>query len=283
LTRQTLDVCVDYAPTQIEGRQFEPSGTGGGASGVSIGATFASPVLVAGAGGGGGGDAGSPFTGHEGGNAGFPDGSHAFGDGGEGGTQEHGGVSFGGSVEEATAGSCFTASGPGKGGADVTYEYHVTEELRSEGATGGGGYCGGGGGEAATLGTSGGGGGSDYCTETSAVTGCTISAGAGTGTVAGSAPGDAQVTLTYTAPTVQERLASLLTAVTGARAHTRPPLMSKVMAIQHFVAEQKERPACLRLAGFIRFVNARIGTKLTNEQAESFDKQADEIQVALGC
>jgi hypothetical protein len=120
----------------------------------------------------------------------------------EGGTQEQGGAG-GGGPEGGSAGSCFTASGPGKGGADATFVQfpgQPFERLVSDGGTGGGGYCGGGGGGEATVGTGGGGGGSDFCTETATITGCTITAGAGTGTVAGSAPGDAQVTLTYTVP-----------------------------------------------------------------------------------
>jgi len=70
------------------------------------------------------------------------------------------------------------------------------------GGGGGGGYYAGQGGEGGFDNPGGGGGGgSDFCTDTTSITGCTVISGAGTQTVAGSAAGDAQVVLTFTLAT----------------------------------------------------------------------------------
>jgi len=182
---EILDVCVDVGGGPGGTNGF---GTGGGASGVSIGTDFTQPVLVAG-GGGGGGDG---FTyGGSGGAPGLPAGSAGGnGDdsaGGGGGTASKVGSGNGGGSD----GHTFGAAGPGQGGTGGAGGF-------GGGGGGGAGYNGGGGGGDAPVtppGGGGGGGGSDFCTDTASVTGCTVSPGAGTGTSAGASPGDAMVTL----------------------------------------------------------------------------------------
>ena len=104
----------------------------------------------------------------------------------------------GGSGEAGTGGngSGFTAGGPGTGGSGAG------PAAEQSGGGGGGGYFGGGGGGgghgATNDGGAGGGGGTDFCTNTSTISGCAVSSGAGTGTAAGGAAGDARVILTYT-------------------------------------------------------------------------------------
>ena len=190
---QALDVCVD-----VGGGSTQGSGTGGGASGVSLGSTFASPVVVA-AGGGGGGNAGIDQPGGgSGGSAGSSSGDPGVtvpgyqfyvpaDTGGGGGTQSAfgtGGTSSGGN------GGALDAAGPGAGGVGGEYYY---------GGGGGAGYNGGGGGGGGEAGGAGGGGGSDFCGSGADIAACAYFH-AGTGTIAGGAPGDAQVTLTYTLP-----------------------------------------------------------------------------------
>ncbi len=172
---------------------------GGGASGVSLGSDFSDPVLVA-AGGGG------ETYGTEGGNAGEPGHTHAATDAGGGGgagtlTEGGEGGAAHGSGEPGFPGVGFTTAGPGFGGEGAS-------EFYEGGGGGGGGYYGGGGGGTAGGGyAGGGGGGSDFCGNGASE--CERHAQEGTETVAGSAPGDAQVTLTYTA-------ASDCTSVRGA-------------------------------------------------------------------
>jgi len=195
-TGGSLRICVD----SDGGAGASPDGGyGGGASGVGLGTDFSSPVLVAG-GGGGGGRSGS-VAGGGGGGAGFPGG--AAGGNGGGSTGGSGGdnlTSSGGAPGTPTlvtcgAGSATTATGPGAGGCGGA--------NGAEGGGGGGaGYFGGGGGGGGTGGPgfsgAGGGGGSDFCAGTNpSVTGCTFTPAAGTQTVAGTSPGDAQVTLIY--------------------------------------------------------------------------------------
>lgn len=191
---EMLDVCVAY------GGGGDYSGFGGGASGVSTGSTFASPVLVAG-GGGAPGQAGDHLgSGAPGGNAGFPGGSPGgaadgrYLPGGGGGTQTEGGQSdHGWGIVSGGDGSGFTAKGPGTGG----FGGVDLDNSRAFGGGGGGGYYGGGGGPLENESASGGGGGSDFCTETAAVTGCSVSSGEGSQPIAGSSPGDARVTISY--------------------------------------------------------------------------------------
>ncbi|HEV2982429.1 MAG TPA: hypothetical protein VGX51_13450 [Solirubrobacteraceae bacterium] len=190
---ESLYVCVDVGGGAGAANL---GGRGGGASGVSRVAGFLSaPVLVAGGGGGGAGG----FNGSFGGAAGHPNGSPGPGEcggGGGGGTQTSGGAGGTGSCggEPGTKGSGPTASGPGGGGGGG--------EGLGGGGGGGGGYYGAGGGEGGHgEPAGGGGGGSDFCNETTSVSLCTFMSGAGTGTEAGEAQGDAKVTLTYTVVT----------------------------------------------------------------------------------
>ena len=145
----SLYVCVDF-------RGF---GSGGGASGVSLGSDFSRPVLVAGGGGSAGSYGGGIYVAN-GGNAGYPrgqNGSSGFAGtaaGGGGGTANSGGVGGdGGGFDSGTDGSGSTAAGPGVGGAGGGAGY---------GGGGGGGYFGGGGGGGLPVvgGVGGGGGGS---------------------------------------------------------------------------------------------------------------------------
>lgn len=192
--KQALDICVD-----VEGGspQSPEAGTGGGASGVSIGSTFGDPVVIA-AGGGGGGEAGVDAPGGgNGGAAGAATGSTGGGvpgypgyvspdTGGTGGSQSTFGT--GGSAGGGDGGATSAATGPGTGGSGGGNYY---------GGGGGAGYYGGGGGGGGEAGGAGGGGGSDYCSGAGDVVPCADSP-SGTGTGAGDAPGDAMVTLTYT-------------------------------------------------------------------------------------
>jgi hypothetical protein len=199
---QSLDVCVAFGggAAGVAALSGPNGGSGGAASGVSLGSAFSSPVLVAGAGGGGGGSTSGMVPGGAGGSAGLPagsaGGSGATGTSGGGGTATSGGSGGGaGTAPGGTGGAGFSASGPGAGGAGGT-------GPGAGAGGGGGGYFGGGGGgsDASTLGpfgVGGGGGGSDFCSTAASVSGCTVSPAAGTQTVAGSASGDAQVILTY--------------------------------------------------------------------------------------
>jgi hypothetical protein len=193
---EVLDVCVDQGggpggPGQFGGG---PGGNGGGASGVSLGSDFSSPMLVAGGGGGrgggggaGGGSAGTPVAG-SGGN------SVVNGGGGGDNTTAMGGIA-GTSAQplcDGGAGGQFGPAGPGSGGPGGA-------GVCGDGGGGGGaGYFGGGGGASAGVPGAGGGGGTDFCA--TSVAGCAMSSGAGTQATAGSATGDAQVTITYTVP-----------------------------------------------------------------------------------
>jgi hypothetical protein len=190
---EDLFVCVDEGGG-AGGLSEVPAldgGPGGGASGVSRGSDFASPVLIA-AGGGGAGGGGSVAIG-AGGNAGEAgkDGE-ATGSGGGAGTETKGGAggkgaqTFGAGAN-GLEGEKFSALGPGHGGAGG----------EPGGGGGGGGYYGGGGGgdEAGGAG-GGGGGGSDFCAN--GASSCARQAEAGTKPEAGTAEGDAKVTLTYT-------------------------------------------------------------------------------------
>jgi hypothetical protein len=247
-----------------------PAGNGGGRSEV----LSSWPLVVAG-GGGGGGASIAGFLGGDGGSSkalvgdnGGP-GEPGVGGGGEGG--EGGGLSEGNGgagVPSCLEGSPGMGETGGKGGGRTGSPTSSCEA----GGGGGGGYKGGGGGGPADFdgGASGGGGaGSSF-----------IAPSATTGEVASGAGEEQKVLITYTVTaTVQERLASLLKAVTGFGPRTR--LANKVKAIQFYVAKNKKRPACTRLAGFISL--AQTGKKITKEQAASFTKEANEIQAALGC
>lgn len=196
-----------YVCADVGGGEGGP-GTGGGASGISRGSDFSSPLLVA-AGGGGGGTV--PFSGgtyeetQPGGAAGYPVGEsgppqeeiycEGGGTGGDNLTGEGGagGHAYCGETASGSPGAGTTAAGPGAGGAGGSV-------AGVHGGGGGAGYYGGGGGAASDIergeaadGT-GGGGGSDYC---AAGLGCVRSAGAGTEHLAGTAPGDAEVSIRY--------------------------------------------------------------------------------------
>ena len=195
---QTLNACVDVGGALGGGDGFGGAGTGGGASGVSIGSTFADPVVVAG-GGGGAGDGNSLVNGGNWGNAGSTNSNGGGGyNGAGGGTGGSGGGGGGGgnSAPSGANGSSTDSSGPGVGGTGGSAVFGG-----GGGGGGGGGYVGGGGGGGAEgYSGAGGGGGSDYCAGASPVSSCDTSPGMGTQTVAGGAAGDAQVVLTYTAP-----------------------------------------------------------------------------------
>jgi hypothetical protein len=188
---ESLFVCVDNGGGQ--GGLIETShggGPGGGASGVSRGTNFESPVLVAGGAGGAGGEGVGSFG--AGGNAGEAgkDGS-VVGSGGGAGTESEGGA--GGAPEHSGgAGTKFAGLGPGRGGAGGS---SIGNPFGGGG--GGGGYFGGGGGGGTDEGgAGGGGGGSDFCGN--GATSCERQAEAGTKHEAGEAEGDAKVALTYT-------------------------------------------------------------------------------------
>jgi hypothetical protein len=212
-----LYVCVDVGGG-AGGAGYNP-GAGGGASGVSTGddSAFNAPLLVAGGGGGGGAQIDSALGGN-GGNAGSPIGGTGgtteatIGGGGGDNTTLTGGIGGGGD-DVGGNGLEYTDSGPGVGGVGAT-------GSTEGGAGGGAGYFGGGGGgdgDGIGFGSGGGGGGSDYCGASVDLTDCTISSGAGTGTVAGSATGDAQVTLTYDVATSTEAVS--IPATYSASAH----------------------------------------------------------------
>ena len=205
-----LDVCVDQGGGSGGPGQFGggAGGNGGGASGVSLGADFSSPMLVAGGGGGQGGGGGGA-----GGSAGTPvagSGGNTFVNGGGGGDNTTGmGGAAGTSANplcDAGAGGQFGPAGPGSGGPGGA-------GVCGDGGGGGGaGYFGGGGGASAGVPSAGGGGGTDFCA--TSVAGCTVSSGAGTQTTAGSATGNAQVTITYTVPAAPS--VSITTPASGA-------------------------------------------------------------------
>jgi hypothetical protein len=209
---QTLDVCVDFGGGAGGSSTNANGGAGGGASGVAVGSDFSLPAMIA-AGGGGAGSASGPgsVTGEAGGAAGDPIGvggvpSPCFSPGpiaacgGGGGTQSAFGAGGAASVDSGTMGGnggAVTAAGPGVGGAGGS------DPFDGGGGGGGAGYHGGGGGGGGDAFGGAGGGSSDLCKNATvgAVLGsCAVSPGAGTGTAAGSATGDAHVTLTYTVP-----------------------------------------------------------------------------------
>jgi hypothetical protein len=190
---EQLDICVDYGG----GAAYGNGGDGGGASGVALGTTFASPLVIAGGGGGGGGNGGGAgggagesvgATGGSSGGTGGAGGSNISpvgpGAGGQDAPDDHG---TGGN---GTAGSATNADGPGTGGTGAV--------ALADGGGGGAGFYGGGGGSAAELTGSGagGGGGSDDC-DTSLVGSCAFLSGFGTQPAAGPAAGDAQVLISY--------------------------------------------------------------------------------------
>jgi hypothetical protein len=186
---QVLYVCVD----QGGGPSVNSGGRGGGASGVSMGSDFSSPVLVAGGGGGGG----AFGAGGAGGSAGMPvaeAGANTIVGGGGGGDNIAGQGGAAGTSPQplcnGQAGGGFTAAGPGIGGGGGG------SVCGDGGGAGGGGYYAGGGGAASGVAGAGGGGGTDFCA--AAIEGCAVSSGAGTQTTAGAGPGFAQVTISYT-------------------------------------------------------------------------------------
>jgi hypothetical protein len=190
---ENLFVCVDEAGgAGGEKESGHGGGPGGGASGVSRGANFESPVLVAAGGGGAG--AGGVETFGGGGNAGEAGKDGQFTpSGGGAGTESEGGTGGAHPGHAGEAGAKFTGLGPGSGGAGG-----LGSGNPFGGGGGGGGYFGGGGGGGEDEGAAGGGGGgSDFCGN--GVTSCIKSAQAGTSHEAGEAEGDAKVTLTYTA------------------------------------------------------------------------------------
>ena len=241
------------------------AGNGGGRSEVLT----ASPLVVAG-GGGGGGSGSFGVSGRTGGSAEALVGNNGEsapsfgGEGGEGGglSEGKGGAGFSGCV----ASSAGMLENGGEGGG-----WNGSTTAFCEGAGGGGGgHTGGGGGGGGFNGGGGGGAGSSFI------------APSATGEVSSGANEAQRVLITYTVTeTVQERLENLLADVTGVGPGMS--LANKVKAIQGYVAKPKQKPACNRLAGFITFVTMRTGKKITKEQAESFIKQANEIQAALGC
>ncbi|HWX75572.1 MAG TPA: hypothetical protein VNZ05_09715 [Solirubrobacteraceae bacterium] len=188
---ENLFVCVDQAGgAGGEKETGHGGGPGGGASGVSRGANFETPVLVAAGGGGAG--AGGVETFGAGGNAGEAGKDGQFTpSGGGAGTESEGGAGGAHPGHAGEAGTKFTGLGPGSGGAGG-----LGSGNPFGGGGGGGGYFGGGGGGGEDEGAAGGGGGgSDFCGN--GVTSCIKSAQAGTSHEAGEAEGDAKVTLTY--------------------------------------------------------------------------------------
>jgi hypothetical protein len=197
---ETLDVCVDFgggAPGSAAGS----ADAGGGASGVGVGASFASPLIVAGGGGGSnglggnGGSAGQTVgvlgSGVLGGAVGGSGGSDTLDAGGAGGSGYDGGSS-------GKTGGATTTAGPGSGGKGGTDGSGSGGSYGGGG--GGGGYYGGGGGGGGNFsgndGPASGGGGSDYC-DTAVLASCTYGAGEGTQNAAGVGQGFAQVDLAY--------------------------------------------------------------------------------------
>jgi hypothetical protein len=247
-------------------------GGGGGASDVRTTSlefpfpgsdTLESRLLVA----GGGGGRGTPCSllsepGGFGGDAEQPGGNGANcgtpgGEGGGAGKETEGGAGGGG----------FAIGRPGSLGTGG-----VGGGFRGGG--GGGGLYGGGGGgggtrETATGGDASGGGGG----------GSNLVPVGGTAGLANSGE-PASVTVTWT--TLSERLANLLKAVTGVG--PGKALADKVNTIQGDVAANNKAAACTELTGFLSLVKAQAGKKqITKAQAATFTKEAEEIQVALGC
>jgi hypothetical protein len=205
----TFDICVD----QGGGAGSNGGGSGGGASGASLGLTFSAPFIVAAGGGGGGG--GDRCSGRCGSGAGGTPGTagvtvidrYTLGSGVGGGGATTSTVGTGGAGSnvndgyDGSPGTPFDAAGPGVGGIGGT------SGDGGGGGGGGGGFNagGGGGGTGGGFGGAGGGGGADFCGNTYAATvtvnGCTTSPGAGTGSTAGGASGDPEVTVTYDLPT----------------------------------------------------------------------------------
>jgi hypothetical protein len=187
---EDLFVCVDEGGG-AGGRvpSFSGGGPGGGASGLSRGANFESPVLVAAGGGGAGADSRESVG--AGGNAGEA-GKEGEGAGGGGaGTESEGGAGGSGSGSPSGKGTKFTGLGPGHGGAGGS-----GVNAAFGGGGGGGGYFGGGGGGGTDESAAGGGGGgSDFCGNGAGS--CERHAEAGTNHEAGEAEGDAKVTLTF--------------------------------------------------------------------------------------
>jgi hypothetical protein len=99
------------------------------------------------------------------------------------------------------SGGASSSAGPGRGG----YGSDDWPGVGGGGGAGGAGYYGGGGGATGIRAASGGGGGggSDFCSSNASVSGCSISSGAGTLTMAGAKAGDAEVTITYTPVTME--------------------------------------------------------------------------------
>ncbi len=202
-----LRVCVDYGggSATSTGDTVILGGDGGGASGVSLGADFAEPFVVAGGGGGGGTYGSAGDRDGSGGNAGQPSGQpgHAggpTGTGGGGGTDVSGGGGGAGEFGvygglDGKDGAGFDADGPGQGG-DGGSGY-------TSGGAGGAGYYGGGGAGGHTAnGAGGGGGGSSYCGGDNVsgqlrISDCSRTAGVGTQHSAGSGAGDANVSLAF--------------------------------------------------------------------------------------
>jgi hypothetical protein len=212
----SLYVCVN------QGGGDGAAADGGGASGVSLGADFSKPVLVAGGGGGAGtvqpgGSAGTPVA-SSGANQCNPS---CAGVGGNNTTQTPG--AGGGpccGLQPGTAGTAFSASGPGTGG-----------NSPSQNGTGGGaGLYGGGGGGGGGFG--GGGGGTDYCGDAFVVgavtvTDCVQSAGAGTQTTAGAGTGFAKVTLSWVlSPTLSTSAPGSATAAAEISASALPATLA---------------------------------------------------------
>jgi hypothetical protein len=218
---ETLDVCVwvGRGGASSDG-QASFGGYGGGASGVAVGATFSTPLIVAG---GGGGGVGPATKGGTGGNAGESQGSPggstitssygATGGGGGSDVLPVGGGSagaaglYGGGA--GAAGGPTSSSGPGSGG------YGGDGDDGGTGGGGGGGYYGGGGGGTGGGTGAGGGGGSDYC-DAALVTSCAYDPGAGYGIAIGINNGNAEVTLSYYASTELQAISFTSSAPTAA-------------------------------------------------------------------
>ena len=212
----TLFVCVDSgggAGGAAEAPGEPAGGAGGGASGVSLGSNFSEPLVVA-AGGGGG----ASGTMHDGGSAGFISGSPGdgvasedIGGGGAGGNEVPlmgGAGGAGGNADNGGSGGVSSSAGPGAGG-------NGGEGGGASGGGGGAGFYGGGGGGGGNLPQAGGGGGgADHCDG-----GCVVLGGVGTGTAAGTAVGDAQVTLSY-----QANAATTTTVAAPASGTTNTPI-----------------------------------------------------------
>jgi hypothetical protein len=201
-SNETLDVCLWVGRgTASSNGQTSDGGYGGGASGVALGATFSTPLLVAGAGGGGVGPAGAGGTGGQAGEShgsqgGAPVADSGGATGGGGGSTSVVPVGGGSSGAAGTdgaiggVGGSTSSSGPGSGG------YGGSGADGGDGGGGGGGYYGGGGGGTGNGAGAGGGGGSDYC-DTALVSSCAYDSGAGYGIGIGTNGGNAEVTLTY--------------------------------------------------------------------------------------